>query len=135
MHHMKSIQLALLSLGCATGIAFAATTQTLPSGVIVSHIKEGTGAQPTANSSVTVHYEGKLENGKIFDSSYQRGESISFPLQKVVPCWTQGLQTMKVGGTAELTCPSATAYGARGVPGVIPGGATLKFRVELLGVR
>jgi FKBP-type peptidyl-prolyl cis-trans isomerase FkpA len=132
---MQWLKTTLLALSCASGMALAAPTQTLPSGVIINHTKLGTGAQPTADSTVTVHYEGRLDNGKVFDSSYQRGESISFPLQNVVPCWTEGLQTMKVGGSAELTCPSATAYGQRGVPGVIPGGATLKFKVELLGVR
>jgi FKBP-type peptidyl-prolyl cis-trans isomerase FkpA len=76
-----------------------------------------------------------LANGKEFDSSYKRNEPISFPLRGVIPCWTQGVQKMKVGGKATLTCPADTAYGARGVPGVIPPNATLTFDVELLAIR
>ena len=73
--------------------------------------------------------------GKEFDSSYKRGEPIAFPLSRVVPCWTQGMQKIKVGGKAKLTCPAATAYGERGVPGVIPPGATLNFEVELVSIK
>lgn len=119
----------------ATGAAHAGNTETLASGVVVQHIKAGTGAKPTADHTVTVHYEGSLTDGTVFDSSYKRGQPISFPLRGVVPCWTQGLQTMQVGEVAELTCPSSTAYGERGVPGAIPPGATLKFKVELLGIK
>ena len=74
-------------------------------------------------------------DGKEFDSSYKRGEPIAFPLSRVVPCWTQGMQKIKVGGKAKLTCPAATAYGERGVPGVIPPGATLNFEVELVSIK
>lgn len=105
------------------------------SGLVYLSMKEGTGASPTARDTVKVHYEGKLPDGKVFDSSYQRGEPIEFPLSGVIPCWTEGVQKMKVGGVAKLTCPSSIAYGPRGMPPVIPPYATLIFKVELLGVR
>ena len=94
----------------------------------------GNGAQPGPGSTVKVHYRGTLADGKEFDSSYKRGEPISFPLRGVIPCWTEGVQTMKVGGKARLVCPPATAYGARGAGGVIPPNATLTFEIELLDV-
>lgn len=109
--------------------------ETLPSGVVVEHLKEGTGAAPKATDAVTVHYRGTLENGSEFDSSYRRGQPASFPLNRVVPCWTEGVQKIRVGGKAKLTCPPATAYGERGVPGTIPPNATLSFEVEVLGIR
>ena len=112
----------------------AANTETLPSGVVVAHIKQGQGASPTADSAVRVHYRGTLPNGTEFDSSYKRNEPASFPLRGVIPCWTQGVQKMKVGGSARLTCPAATAYGTRGVPGVIPPNTELTFEIELLGI-
>jgi FKBP-type peptidyl-prolyl cis-trans isomerase FkpA len=99
----------------------------------VTQIKEGTGPQPTAADTVTVNYRGTLANGTEFDSSYKRGTPASFPLGQVVPCWTQGLQKMKVGGKAKLVCPPATAYGDRGV-GPIPPNSTLTFEVELLKI-
>ena len=83
-----------------------------------------------------MHYRGTLpEGGKEFDSSYKRGEPAEFPLNRVIPCWTEGLQKMKVGGKAKLTCPPAIAYGSRGAAGVIPPNATLNFEVELLGIK
>jgi FKBP-type peptidyl-prolyl cis-trans isomerase FkpA len=111
-----------------------AVTQKLPSGVEVTHLTVGKGAKPTASSSVKVHYEGKLLNGTVFDSSYKRGEPITFPLSGVIACWTQGVQTMAVGGKAKLFCPAKTAYGAAGAGGVIPPNADLVFTVELLAV-
>lgn len=110
-------------------------SETLDSGVIVEHIKEGTGDSPKASDTVVAHYRGTLQDGKEFDSSFKRGEPAAFPLNRVVPCWTQGMQKIKVGGKAKLTCPSATAYGERGIAGVIPGGATLIFEVELVGIK
>jgi len=106
----------------------------LPSGVVVKSLRPGTGASPTPADTVKVHYEGRLLDGTVFDSSYKRNEPASFPLQGVVPCWTQGLQKMKVGEKAQLTCPSEAAYGEQGHPPTIPGGATLVFDVELLEV-
>jgi FKBP-type peptidyl-prolyl cis-trans isomerase FkpA len=114
--------------------ALAEKAETLPSGVVVNHVKQGQGATPGASSTVRVHYRGTLANGTEFDSSYKRREPISFPLQGVIPCWTQGVQKMKVGGKARLTCPADTAYGSRGVPGVIPPNAVLTFDVELLAL-
>ena len=82
-----------------------------------------------------VHYRGTLPAGKEFDSSYSRGKPAEFPLNRVIPCWTEGLQRMKIGGKAKLTCPAAIAYGARGAgDGLIPPNATLHFEVELLGI-
>jgi FKBP-type peptidyl-prolyl cis-trans isomerase FkpA len=106
----------------------------LPSGVVVKSLRPGTGASPTAADTVKVHYEGRLVDGTVFDSSYKRNEPASFPLNGVVPCWTQGLQKMKVGEKAQLTCPSDAAYGDEGRPPTIPGGATLVFDVELLEI-
>jgi FKBP-type peptidyl-prolyl cis-trans isomerase FkpA len=83
---------------------------------------------------VKVHYKGTFPDGKEFDSSYSRGAPIEFPLNRVIPCWTEGVQRIKVGGKARLTCPSSIAYGSRGAAGVIPPNATLVFEVELLGV-
>lgn len=110
------------------------STQKLPSGVEVTHLTVGKGAKPTASNTVKVHYEGKLANGKVFDSSYKDGQPISFPLDRVIKCWTEGVQTMQVGGKATLRCPSKTAYGAAGAGGVIPPNADLTFTVELLGI-
>ena len=83
---------------------------TLPSGVKVEHLKPGTGASPTAADTVVAHYRGTLPDGKEFDSSFKRGEPIAFPLSRVIPCWTQGMQKIKIGGKARLTCPPETAY-------------------------
>ncbi len=105
------------------------------SGLVIRITKEGSGAQPSATSTVKVHYKGTFPDGKEFDSSYKRGEPIEFGLNRVIPCWTEGVGLMKVGSTAKLTCPSAIAYGPRGAGGVIPPNATLVFDVELLAVR
>lgn len=114
--------------------AWSADAETLPSGVRIVHTQVGSGAQPTASDSVKVHYRGTLADGKEFDSSYKRGAPATFPLGRVVPCWTQGLQKIKVGGKATLTCPPATAYGERGASNVVPPNATLTFDVELLAI-
>jgi FKBP-type peptidyl-prolyl cis-trans isomerase FkpA len=102
-------------------------------GVIVIPITEGTGANPTADSTVRVHYHGTLRDGSVFDSSVDRGEPISFALSQVIGCWTEGVQKIKVGGKAKLVCPADTAYGDQG-SGSIPGGAALAFEVELLAI-
>ncbi len=104
------------------------------SGAIVIPVKQGTGAAPAATDKVKVHYTGKLVDGKVFDSSVQRGQPAEFPLNGVIKCWTEGLQKMKVGGKATLVCPSAIAYGEQGRPPVIPGNAVLTFDVELLEI-
>ena len=105
-----------------------------PSGMVFIEQKKGTGASPKATDTVKVHYKGTLVDGKQFDSSYDRGEPAQFPLNGVIPCWTEGVQKMAVGGKAKLVCPPAMAYGEGGHPPVIPPGATLVFEVELLEV-
>ena len=106
------------------------------SGLVYRSLKDGAGASPGASDKVKVHYRGTFPDGKEFDSSYKRNEAIEFPLNGVIKCWTEGVQRMKVGGKAKLTCPAAIAYGERGSPGgPIPPNATLIFEVELLAVR
>ena len=112
----------------------AGKVQTLPSGVKVETKVEGKGAKPTAASVVKVHYRGTLDNGQEFDSSYKRGEPATFPLNGVIPCWTQGVATMAVGGKSVLTCPAETAYGERGAGASVPPNSRLTFEVELLDI-
>lgn len=107
--------------------------QTLKSGVLYVETKKGKGASPKETDVVKVNYHGTFDNGKVFDSTKDRNQPAEFPLNGVIPCWTQGVQKMKVGGTAILVCPPDMAYGERGA-GPIPGGATLKFEVELLEI-
>ena len=104
------------------------------SGLIVIPIKAGTGASPAATDKVKVHYHGTLIDGTVFDSSVVRKEPATFPLNGVIPCWTEGVQLMKVGGKSKLVCPAALAYGDRGAPPRIKPGATLVFEVELLEI-
>jgi FKBP-type peptidyl-prolyl cis-trans isomerase FkpA len=104
------------------------------SGLIYTEIKAGDGAQPAATDSVTVHYVGTLIDGTEFDSSISRGQPATFPLNRVVACWTEGVQKIKVGGKAKLVCPSSIGYGERGSPPKIKPGATLIFEVELLSI-
>jgi FKBP-type peptidyl-prolyl cis-trans isomerase FkpA len=105
------------------------------SGLVYRSLRDGTGASPQASDTVRVHYRGTFADGKEFDSSHKRGEPISFPLNRVIKCWTEGVQLMKVGGKAQLTCPAAIAYGERGTPGgPIPPNAVLLFEVDLLGI-
>ncbi|MEN6468407.1 MAG: FKBP-type peptidyl-prolyl cis-trans isomerase [Smithella sp.] len=109
--------------------------QKTASGLIYQEIKTGSGARPKASDTVQVHYAGTLMDGKEFDSSVKRGQPAEFPLGQVIPCWTEGVGKMKVGGKAKLTCPADLAYGDQGRPPMIPGGATLVFEVELLEVK
>jgi FKBP-type peptidyl-prolyl cis-trans isomerase FkpA len=104
------------------------------SGMVYRELTSGTGQSPRPEDMVKVNYRGTLTNGTEFDSSYKRNEPAQFPLNRVIPCWTEGLQHMKVGGKARLTCPANLAYGDQGSPPTIPGGATLIFEVELLGI-
>jgi FKBP-type peptidyl-prolyl cis-trans isomerase FkpA len=104
------------------------------SGLVYLALTEGKGDSPAPTDTVKVHYKGTFADGKEFDSSYKRNEPTSFPLNRVIPCWTEGVGMMKVGGKAKLTCPAAIAYGSRGAGGVIPPNTTLLFEVELLGV-
>ena len=106
----------------------------LESGAVVQTLSPGKGDSPKPTSTVKVHYEGKLTDGTVFDSSIKRGEPVEFALNQVIPCWTQGVGKMKLGEKARLTCPSDTAYGDQG-QGPIPPGAALIFEVELLSIK
>ena len=108
--------------------------QKTPSGLIIKVIRPGNGPSPKETDRVKVNYEGRLISGTVFDSSYKRGQPAEFPLNGVIKCWTEGVQKMHVGEEAELICPSDIAYGDRGHPPTIPGGATLIFKVELLAI-
>jgi len=105
------------------------------SGLVYRSLKDGEGSSPAATDRVKVHYKGSFPDGKEFDSSYKRGEPTEFPLNGVIPCWTEGVQLMKTGGKAKLTCPASIAYGQRGAGGLIPPNATLVFEVELLAIK
>jgi FKBP-type peptidyl-prolyl cis-trans isomerase FkpA len=106
-----------------------------PSGLVYLSLRDGKGMSPLATDTVRVNYRGTFLDGREFDSSYKRGVPASFPLNRVIPCWTEGVQLMKVGGKAKLTCPSAIAYGERGAGnGEIPPNSILRFEVELLGI-
>ena len=107
---------------------------TTDSGLVYTEITAGEGAQPGAPDTVTVHYHGTLRDGSVFDSSVERDTPASFRLDQVIPCWTEGVQKMRVGGKSRLVCPAEIAYGAQGRPPVIAGGAALAFDVELLSV-
>lgn len=104
------------------------------SGLVIETIQEGSGESPGPHDTVRVHYTGRLRDGTVFDSSVKRGSPATFPLDQVIPCWAEGLQKMKVGGTAKLYCPASLAYGSRGAPPKIKPGAALVFEVELLGI-
>lgn len=143
MHAITRIATLTLALVSANSWAQNATTAASAkeegavvssTGLVYRALKEGAGASPKASDTVKVHYRGTLPDGKEFDSSYKRGEAIEFPLNRVIACWTEGVQRMKVGGKAKLTCPPNIAYGERGAGNVIPPNATLLFEVELLGI-
>ena len=121
--------LALAAAGVQAG-----TQEKTPSGLIYESLKEGTGELASPEAKVQVHYRGTLANGKEFDSSYKRGEPATFPLNRVIPCWTEGVSKMREGGKAKLTCPPGIAYGSRGAGSAVPPDAILTFEVELLKV-
>jgi FKBP-type peptidyl-prolyl cis-trans isomerase FkpA len=110
-------------------------TITTKSGLQYSSLREGTGATPRPSDTVIVNYRGTLLNGREFDSSYKSGRPVEFKLNKVIKCWTEGLQMIKVGGKAELVCPSQLAYGDDGIVGSVPRYATLTFEIELLDIK
>lgn len=120
--------------GSEAGSGEEGAERTAESGLRITHLQEGSGSAPAASDTVRVHYHGTFEDGKVFDSSVERGQPARFPLNRVIPCWTEGLQLMKVGGKARLVCPPQIAYGERGAPPRIPPNATLVFEVELLGI-
>jgi FKBP-type peptidyl-prolyl cis-trans isomerase FkpA len=127
---------ALFAQGAlAQASAPAAAAAPPDSGLVFTSVTEGKGPTPAATDTVRVHYRGTFPDGKEFDSSYSRGQPAEFPLNRVIKCWTEGVQKIKVGGKAKLVCPPGIAYGARGTPGgPIPPNATLHFEVELLGI-
>lgn len=134
------LSLAALPGAFAQGDAAAASAKepgavVTPSGLVYRSLQDGQGATPAATDVVKVHYRGTLPDGREFDSSYKSGKPASFPLDRVIKCWTEGVQRMKVGGKAKLTCPSTIAYGERGAGnGLIPPNATLFFEVELIDI-
>jgi len=154
MNRLSLVSFALLTLACAAASAqtepasaaaaapasasapvkAADGSETWPSGLVFRSLREGTGASPSATDVVKVHYRGTFPNGKEFDSSYTRGQPAEFPLNRVIACWTEGVQKMKVGGKAKLICPPGIAYGSKGAGGAVPPNATLYFDVELLGI-
>ncbi len=145
MHSIQSsfIALALSAVAASSALAQSDVAQVAAkesgakvtaSGLVFRSLQDGQGASPSATDKVKVHYRGTFPDGKEFDSSYKRNQPIDFPLNAVIPCWTEGVQLMKVGGKAKLTCPPGIAYGARGAGGVIPPNATLQFEVELIAI-
>ncbi len=135
MHRL--IILIIICLLATTSIAGEPEkeTKTTKSGLQYTSLIEGTGATPGSTDTVSVNYRGTLLNGREFDSSYKSGRPTEFRLNNVIKCWTEGLQMMKVGGKAELVCPSNLAYGDEGIVGSVPRFATLIFEVELLAVK
>jgi len=134
---MKIIAVATASILMALSLnanAAEAREEKTASGIVITTMKDGAGASPKSTSVVKVHYRGTLVDGTEFDSSYKRGQAATFPLNRVIPCWTEGVQTMKVGGKVKLVCPSNLAYGSGGIAGTIPPNATLVFEVELLEI-
>ncbi len=138
--YLENLQKKAEKMAREEGEAFLAengkkeNVKTTASGLQYIVEKEGTGAQPTAKDEVTVHYTGKLTNGQVFDSSVNRGEPATFPLNRVIPGWTEGVQLMKEGAKYTFFIPSDLAYGPQGVPGAIPPHSTLIFDVELIKV-
>ena len=131
---MNNISAAAIAVLLTCTLPAGAQTSKTPSGIEITILNEGAGAKPKASDTVKVHYKGTLTDGKEFDSSFRRKEPATFPLGGVIPCWTEGVQSIKVGGRAKLVCPPNLAYGARGVPGTIPPNATLVFEIDLLEI-
>ncbi len=133
---LPSKKIALTALLALASLAVhAGTPEKTSTGLIYESLRDGTGAQPAGPKSVVqVHYRGTLADGKEFDSSYKRGQPAAFPLNQVIPCWTEGVSKMKEGGKAKLICPPETAYGSRGAGAAVPPNATITFEVELLKV-
>ena len=137
---VAALPIAVLAQKAASAVqkpaaAASAAAVTTPSGLVYTDMVEGKGANPTAADTVKVHYRGTFLDGREFDSSYARNAPATFPLGRVIPCWTEGVQKMKIGGKAQLVCPPAIAYGERGAGnGAIPPNATLRFEVELLEI-
>jgi FKBP-type peptidyl-prolyl cis-trans isomerase FkpA len=107
--------------------------RTTESGMVFLSLEAGSGANPTPTSVVKVNYRGTLRDGTVFDSSYERGQAIDIPLDRVIPCWQEGIAMMQVGAKAKITCPAKIAYQDRGI-GNIPPGAAITFEVELIEI-
>jgi FKBP-type peptidyl-prolyl cis-trans isomerase len=145
----KNRQVRIIAIGAVAVLAVAVAAYaiahrartgneiTTASGLKYTDIVEGTGESPRAGQTVVVHYTGTLENGKKFDSSFDRGKPAEFRIGvgEVIKGWEEGLMSMKVGGKRKLVIPAAIGYGARGRPPDIPGNSTLVFEVELLGLK
>jgi FKBP-type peptidyl-prolyl cis-trans isomerase FkpA len=132
MQKLATLTAVLLALSFQVTAAEPKEEKTA-SGIGITMLKEGTGANPKMTDTVKVHYRGTLDNGQEFDSSYKRNQPATFPLTRVIPCWTEGVQKIKVGGKAKLVCPPNLAYGTQNIPG-IPPNSTLNFEVELLDI-
>jgi FKBP-type peptidyl-prolyl cis-trans isomerase FkpA len=137
MRRTLAVLVALLLVACSEGGESAGEGggETTASGLEIIHLVEGSGEGPGATDTVVVHYHGTFPDGKVFDSSVDRGQPATFPLNRVIPCWTEGVQLIKPGGKATLICPPEIAYGAGGAPPRIPANATLHFDVELIEVK
>ncbi|MDB5900878.1 MAG: FKBP-type peptidyl-prolyl cis-trans isomerase fkpA precursor (Rotamase)-like protein [Ramlibacter sp.] len=118
------------NIGTVTGTARVTTA----SGIVFESLQNGSGASPKATDTVKVHYRGTFPDGREFDSSYKRGQPTEFPLNRVIPCWTEAVQMMKPGGKARITCPPKLAYGEAGAGGAVPPNATLVFEIELISI-
>lgn len=141
LHKMQDARrLAAVERERATGAAFIAAmaaapgTKRHPSGIVLQPLLPGAGEQPSPDDHVRVHYEGRLIDGTVFESSRSRGAPATLPVRGVIPCWSEALQTMRVGERSRVVCPAELAYGERGAPPAIKPGATLVFDIELLGV-
>ena len=134
LRELQSTRVAAVGKAALDKAAAEPGAKRMESGLIYTTKSEGSGPQPKSTDTVKVHYHGTLPNGKVFDSSVERGEPATFPLNGVIPCWTEGVQMMKVGGKSRLVCPASIAYGDRGAPPDIGPGATLIFDVELIGI-
>jgi FKBP-type peptidyl-prolyl cis-trans isomerase FkpA/FKBP-type peptidyl-prolyl cis-trans isomerase FklB len=141
IHQIRAARAAVVAAAeKKAGDAFLAKAAATPgakktaSGLVITTLTAGTGPSPKATDKVKVHYHGTLTDGSVFDSSVQRGQPATFPLNGVIKCWTEGVQQMKVGGKSRLACPSELAYGDRGAPPRIKPGAALIFEVELLEI-
>ncbi len=133
MQLWQKLMLTAVTALAAAGVQAGAPEKT-PSGLVYESLKDGSGEKAAPELTVQVHYRGTLANGSEFDSSYKRGQPATFPLNRVIPCWTEGVSKMREGGKARLTCPPEIAYGSRGAGGAVPPNATLTFEVELLKV-
>ena len=141
VQQLQSARMQMLAVKAeSAGAAFADNAAKQPgatrtaSGIVMTTLTAGQGASPTALDQVKVHYEGRLIDGTVFDSSRRSNQPAVFPLKGVIPCWTEAVQLMKVGGKARVICPAKLAYGERGSPPLIRPGSTLVFEVELIDI-